>query len=982
MRKQAPMPDSKHGGHHAAGRFFSLRRKLVVILLALSLSMSALFAVFFQRYLLERYEDSRSDAFARYTHQINGLIRQQRLHLEQVAMTLPVLSQVRSSLAKGDLKQFQSRFDEFWSAFQLDMDLDVAHYFNAQGAELARWGGETPYYQSVSADIWQKTLQQAIARESPTSFISCKAVCRIYALTPVLAQGDVVGLFMVGASLAETVLAFHNTAGVDIAIFSALTDAHDLDAPVKEWGMQMHAASNAKATKALIDELAAQTGLDRLTRSAQQFKLSDKVYEAGHVVLDADNRAPDMYLLVLEDISSGLANVQETARRFLMLNISAVAIYLFLLSFMLDKPLKRLLRTVSAMPLLGRGAFAELRNTIRPRKRIRFHDEVDVLDRAAFALSYRLESLEHDVGERTRSLQAALHEVSREKAFAASLLDHAQAIIVTSDSLGRILSLNRYGRVLGGYTENDVISRPLAGSPLIPGEAVNPSDRLARFITAQQSHYRHEAALQCHDGSLRMISWIHTHLDDEHENAAVLLSVGVDITERKQNEARLLYLADHDPLTGCYNRRRFHEELERLLDETQRYSSKGALLYLDLDHFKYLNDTCGHQAGDNLLLLVVDELRKLMRSSDIIARLGGDEFAIAMLDADGSEAISAAERINQQLEIVVYPGLGINHRISASIGIALFPRDGTDAKELLVNADIAMYQAKEQGRFGWHLFSTEEKARERMHEWVIWDEHIKRGICENNFELYFQPVLSFADNAVRHYEVLLRLRLDDGTLAAPGRFLDIAERSGLIHDLDRWVVRKALERLAALPEAQQHLCFAINLSGSSIGNPKLLDEIQESLSALNVDPRRIIFEITETAAVADLSKARKFINVVREFGCSFALDDFGSGFASFFYLKQFPVDYVKIDGLFIRNLMDNSDDQILVRAMVEIARAYHKKTVAEFIDTEAVFHLLREYGVDYAQGYFIGKPAPHLSPWVMDQYPQCCEAIGAGPPPT
>lgn len=955
------MTASTDNGLNAASRFFSLRRKVVVILLVLSLSMSALFAVFFQRYLLNRYDDSRSDAFERYKYQINGLIRQQRLHLEQVAMTLPVLSRVRSSLAKGDMNEFQKRFDEFWSAFQLDMGLDVAHYFNAKGEELARWGGDTSYMQSVSTAVWQIPLQQAISRESSTSFVSCRAVCRIYALTPVLVEGEVIGLYAVGASLAETVLTFHNTSGVDIAIFSESAGADVSDVLVAGWGVRMHAASNAKETKSLINGLAAETDLNRLSQSAYRLRLSGKTHEAANIPLDDDNRAEGMYLLVLEDISNGLANVQETARRFLIMNISAVALYLALLSLMLDKPLKRLLRTVSAIPLLGRGAFAELRHVLQPRQGIRYHDEVDVLDRAAFTLSYRLESLEHEVGERTRSLQAALREVSREKAFAASLLDHAQAIIVTSDAMGRILSLNRYGRELAGYTETDVIGRSLAGSPLLPGGDVNLSGRLSKFISEPRSHYRHEASLQCHDGGLRMISWIHTPLDIEHERAAVLLSVGVDITERKENEARLLYLADHDPLTGCYNRRRFHEELERLLEESQRYATKGALLYLDLDHFKYLNDTCGHQAGDNLLLLVVDELRKLLRSSDIIARLGGDEFAIAMLDADGNEAVSAAERVNRQLETLVYPGLGINHRISASIGIALFPSDGAEAKELLVNADIAMYQAKEQGRFGWHLFSPEEKARERMHEWVIWDEHIKRGISENNFELYFQPVMSLADNTVAHYEVLLRLRLDDGTLAPPGHFLEIAERSGLIYDLDRWVVRKGLEYLAALPETQQHLCFAINLSGTSIGNQKLLEDLQSHLATLNVDPRRIIFEITETAAVADLSLARKFVNVVREFGCSFALDDFGSGFASFFYLKQFPVDYVKIDGLFIRNLADSIDDQIFVRAMVEIARAYNKKTVAEFIENEAVLDLLREYGVDYAQGYFIGKPAPHLN---------------------
>lgn len=946
-----------------SSRFFSLRWKLTIFLVLLSLALTALLTEFFQLYLLNRYNDSRRQAIPQYARQINGLIGQQRRHLEQLTMTLPTLSGVRGTLAKSRLDEFKTRFGDFWSTFQLDMGLDDAHYFDNRGQELASW--ENSLGDSLRADPerWEQALRETVRDEMPDSFTACSDTCRIYALAPVLVNGKLAGQFAVGASLAETVLAFRNTSRADIAILSKLAGPPP-ENPVAEtlaqrWGVRVEAASNSTNTLNVLRQASERFALPAPATGAIRVDTADGgIYEIAELALTEDNRAKGMHLLLVEDIEAGFAEVRDTSRQSMLLSLLGGFLSLSLFYVLMGRSLKRLLRTASAIPLLGRGEFSALRDALESPEKKRTHDEIDLLDRTAIVLSHRLETLETEVAEHADSLQKALREASMERAFVASLLDHAQAIIVTCDRQGRILSLNRHGRDLAGYAEIDVHGLLLIGSPLIRNAGSDLAERLRELSFGLSEHLRHEAQLQCFDGSSREISWVHTHLHGD--GPASLLSVGLDITDRKQNELRLAFLADHDPLTGCFNRRRFHAELERMISTAQHSSLKGALLFLDLDRFKYLNDTSGHQAGDNLLLLVAYELRKLLESCDIIGRLGGDEFAIGVLDTDERGAVQLAERINRALTEISYPGLGINHRVTASIGIALFPAENLSVRELLVNADIAMYQAKENGRTGWHLFSSAEKRKERMHEWIVWEERIKHALANDRFELHFQPVMRVADRTVRHYEVLLRLRLPDGSLAYPGAFLEIAEHSGLVREIDTWVVKKAVAQLLVLPIGRDELSFAINLSGVSMGDDNLLKELQRIFRETPVDPRRIIFEITETAAVADLSRARDFVDEIKKIGCAFALDDFGSGFASFFYLKQFPVDILKIDGSFIRNLADNRDDQIFVRAMVEIAKAYNKKTVAEFVENQAILGLLQEYGVDYAQGYFVGKPAAAL----------------------
>ncbi len=428
----------------------------------------------------------------------------------------------------------------------------------------------------------------------------------------------------------------------------------------------------------------------------------------------------------------------------------------------------------------------------------------------------------------------------------------------------------------------------------------------------------------------------------------------MDVSEQKEAENRIAYLADHDSLTGLYNRRRFQEELAHQIALAQRFGHDSALLFVDLDEFKYVNDTLGHRSGDEYLIRVARLLKGSLREVDVIGRLGGDEFAVILPNTPVEDAQRLAEQLIDILRANPYQAHGRTFPISASIGLVAFPSQGHRPEELLALADAAMYRAKEQGRGGVHRVTPEDTGLEPMHAKVHWEERIRHAIAHDRFTLQFQPVVRLADDQVMHYEVLLRMIAEDGGLIPPGAFINTAERFGLIEDIDLWV----LERVIALQAERGACTLAVNVSGRHFGSTRVLEHITSAIRRHGADPRNLIFEITETAAVGNLDQAREFIEALHDIGARVALDDFGVGYASFQYLKHLPVDMVKIDGSFVRHLDRDPFDFRFIRAINDLARGLHMRTVAEFVESEQVRLLLKEMGVDMGQGYHLGRPAP------------------------
>ncbi len=443
------------------------------------------------------------------------------------------------------------------------------------------------------------------------------------------------------------------------------------------------------------------------------------------------------------------------------------------------------------------------------------------------------------------------------------------------------------------------------------------------------------------------------------EDSHLLVGLLLNVTEEKLSEQRIAYLADHDPLTNLINRRRFQEKLEEQIAYNRRYNVSGALLFMDLDQFKYINDTYGHHTGDEYLRQVAYHLRKSLRETDIIGRLGGDEFAVLLPNTTNEQAIMVSNALLRTLNATEFFYEGHRTLFSASIGIVFFPKQGEKASELLAKADSAMYAAKDHGRNTYCIYE-EGSGTARMQEKIHWEERIRRALRENRFQLYFQPIVNIHTGAICHYEALLRMIGADGKIIKPATFIGIAERFGLIRDIDCWVVANAIRIQGDSIRMGKPVTLTINLSGRHFGSRKILEIIQETTQRYDADPNSIIFEVTETVAVENLTAAYKFIQALRDMRYRFALDDFGAGFSSFDYLKHVPVDFVKIDGGFVRNLFKSKVDQIVVKAIVEMARGLGVQPIAEFVENQETVEILKKLGVPMGQGYFFAKPAPHF----------------------
>jgi diguanylate cyclase (GGDEF)-like protein len=424
----------------------------------------------------------------------------------------------------------------------------------------------------------------------------------------------------------------------------------------------------------------------------------------------------------------------------------------------------------------------------------------------------------------------------------------------------------------------------------------------------------------------------------------------------EKTEAELRHLADHDPLTGLQNRRRFRSELDQHVSFTARYGGQGAVMIIDIDGLKEVNDRLGHQPGDNLIRRIADILRERVRNTDIVARLSGDEFAVLMPQTDTAGALQLGEDLRAQ----VADGFPADAEIGSatiSVGVKMFggkPR--ANAEAVLVAADQAMYRAKGAGRNRIALFNDGDEDDYAARRVQTTSARIRDALTHDRLSLATQPIRSLASGGIERYELLLRMTGESGELLPAASFIEAAERSGMVQELDRWVVSRALRILAEREQAGHPVSLHVNLSGVSLTDLSVLEYIERLLDEGEADPGRCTFEITQTARIDDYEAAAGFADRLTEFGCEVAIDDYGAGFGPFSYLKRIPFDVIKIDGAFIRDMPRNDADQLTVKAIVQIARGLGKRTIAEFVQDEDTTNMLREYGVDMAQGFHLGKP--------------------------
>ena len=555
-----------------------------------------------------------------------------------------------------------------------------------------------------------------------------------------------------------------------------------------------------------------------------------------------------------------------------------------------------------------------------------------------------------------RAVQTALQ--AAEERFRCSF-DEARIGMLIIDLDGRYLRVNDAFCAIVGYTQEQLAG--LSREHITHPDGVDADADAVRSLLAGEATSHMSEKRYVHASGHAVWAAINITLIRDASGLPLHFIAQVqDITERRSYERQLLHMADHDPLTGLLNRRSFERELNSHAARVARYGAAGAVLMIDLDHFKYFNDTQGHNAGDKLIVRIAQGLQSRLRDSDVLARLGGDELAVLLPAENEQETQAVAEALLALVRDESMPALiGEHRRVTASIGIARFnDRERVTAEEMMVNADLAMYDAKENGRDQWASYRTEEHDRPKIERRMKWAGQINDAIAHDGFELLAQPIVPLAASGLAQYELLLRMRDLHGDLIPPASFLYVAERLGLIREIDCWVASRAIDMLAEQRALGRDLRLEVNLSGHTIGDPGLLELVERRLHETGVPPDRLIFEITETAAVANIARAAAFAERLSQLGCQFALDDFGAGFGSFYYLKHLPFDYLKIDGEYVRHCASNDTDRILISAVVQIARGMGKRTIAEYVTSQETVEVLTRLGVDYGQGFHLGRPEP------------------------
>ncbi len=585
------------------------------------------------------------------------------------------------------------------------------------------------------------------------------------------------------------------------------------------------------------------------------------------------------------------------------------------------------------------------------------------------------------IASMSRFIEVQKHiEAERERL--AGILESVGEGVYGVDNNGQVTFVNPAALKIVGKTETQSVIGKKA-QDAFHNQAVNNTSSHDRLCRA----YGHSIELHCWETVFKHASGKPVPVEctvyplniHGHQEGSVIAFR--DISERKMLEEKLHWQATHDHLTRLCNRRYFEDQLESEVANVKRGKEMSALVYLDLDRFKYINDTAGHDAGDKLLIEIAKLLSGKLRTKDTLARLGGDEFAIILKDVDEETAIIVTESFRKVLEQCSFAYAGENYNVNASFGIALMDIPDMTSGDVLANADIACHIAKRSGRNQSHTYEQSSDEKNVMGSELGWSQRLLDAMEKNKFILYFQPILDLSlvdlnflpaeDGAIwdqyasdssnhLHYELLLRMRGDNGDIYYPDSFIPTAERFNLMCDVDMWVMNEALEILARVQKERSNISFSINLSGHTLNAEDSLQKIKSLLNLHDVDPQSLIFEVTETCAIANFESASQFIDEMKWLGCRFSLDDFGSGFCSFSQLKSLPADFVKIDGQFVKGMARGSIDRAIVTAMNDVAHSLGRYTVAEYVESPEIMRLLKICGIDHVQGNYVSIPRSKL----------------------
>lgn len=928
------------------GIFFSLRWKLAILFGSVFLILHSVFSYFSYLDAIDNFEIERKKIQNNHINIAKALIEDSFLMLEQFGELLSLID-LLSSYDKPRYKAL-SVVDETISKWQFSWDMENVTFFDKQARPVRSWGSQQVAVNSV--------VKRVLRDEEPAHQIFCPHTCFQQTVTPVMIGSETTGAFSVIRSFADVIIKYKKATHSDIGLL--ITDEASAG---HQWPYKLSGMTLPEKNIPVFDYISRNFTIDELLDHSKTVKLDNSIFEVRvfPVPKEAEEEATGSpFFLFVDDITADFRGFNEDLKHLWFQSIISFLVSLMLLMMVLHLSLRRVTQLAQALPLLSQNQYEEFKKriAIKTISSLLGYDELDKLNNTALTLSDQLEHLEREVRVNTLKLLEKSQTLGKERDFIRQLVEVAPIIIITQKLNGMILTINQ-----AGVDEFEADSRSIIGKvfdAFVPESDKEHLTKLNQLRAGERSgRFQIDGLLLTESGKLLNVSWLHTFLkSNDDNNEAVILTLGVDISACKIAEEKSLRLSTHDYLTGLSNRRKFQEELTSTLALAQRYDYQVALIYMGLDQFKAVNDSSGYGVGDQLLVRIARELKNTLRSTDSLFRIEGSEFALVMPyeDLEGIECV--AKKINKILMGLSFGFVEKSYELSASLGIAIFPQHGTTPGELLANASLAMCQAKAAGRGRYHVFSPNFDYSIKLNRILNWREALEDAIANDKFVLFYQPILDIKTNAISHYECLIRLRQDDGQLLMAADFIAHAEELGLSGQIDRLVLKKVVQKHMEYERQGQDYKLMVNLSGQSLNDPMFFDDISRLLSMPGVNLAKIIFEITETTVFSNFAATKILIDRIRALGPVFALDNLGADFSSFYYLRHFPIDYVKIDGSFIRQIDKREDNKIFVKALAGIAHTFGKKIVAEFTENEAILTILKEFGIDYAQGYYIGRP--------------------------
>jgi diguanylate cyclase (GGDEF)-like protein/PAS domain S-box-containing protein len=927
--------------------FLSLRWKIFILLVIVLVGVQGMYAFFSLSQLNDQFKLQRKQINTAEVARLNGSVEASYQRLLEAAELLPLIDTSLHEDYIIPLTRLSQAISLKFDAFQLTGSVNAAYLYDSHARMVGFWGEKV--------HIKEEDIQQVFDTERPLRKLVCNTICIRYVAIPIQLDGSKQGVLMVGRFLYDVIHDIKQQTTLDIGLaLQAPEGAGELG----NWGLLINSLTNRSQNQELLEKLSREQRFDPAGGS-YVLTNNDRHYEIIFSPLNGVHEG-SAYWVILDDISGHLLSIRQSLVSYLLMGAGGILTALVLLSLLLQKPVRFFSLLSTELSQLSRSEFSEFRQTMggyRDRKALFGQDERDLLVHSAMQLSEQLEHLEDEVAERTDSLEKSRLALTKERDFLFGLLETAPLVIITQNRKGDLRSVNHFGLNLMDLDGGSLRKVNFLDTLQREDERQAFLAHTCRLMDGLEPEVRTDSVLLDRLGHRHDISWLHARLRHTRGDESLMLSIGMDISDRKRAERRLHWLANHDPLTERPNRLFFMSCLNDAIEKSRSQNGNVAVLFIDLDRFKEVNDSLGHQIGDKLLKVAAKRINDCIRENDLLARQGGDEFSVLLTsvrDLEGAEVV--ASKILQVFQQPFWIG-EYEIVVTVSVGISLFPDHAADAAALIKHADVAMFQAKDSGKNCYYIYDV-EKDHQRFERFSLGAD-LRKGIQNNELVLHYQPQIDAVTEKIIGVEALVRWQHPTVGLLSPDRFIPLAEELDLIIPLGEWVLKEACRQMQTwLQSGVPDMKVAVNLAGQQIAHERLIRSVEDALEESGLNANNLELEVTENFVIRQPEVTVGKLTYLRERGITLAMDDFGTGYSSLSYLKKLPIDRLKIDRSFVKNIGIDKSDESIIKATLAMCQSLGLVVIAEGVETPEQLSFMKDNNCQIIQGYYYSKPLP------------------------